>query len=140
MLGFQFLNLRGTRLLRAAQMCFCPIKRKPRSKPANFFIAHCDGCFAVKWAYRYRRRDSASAVPAIHFAASAGERVLVSAMPMRPGRWRRCRCWRWGRLHLQRTDVGAIIDYPHKTRAALIRLRRWIARVDRRAIRGRQMG
>jgi hypothetical protein len=33
------LNLRGTFFLRAAQMCFCPLKRKLRPKPAMFFIA-----------------------------------------------------------------------------------------------------
>jgi len=39
LLGFQCLNLDGTFFLRAAQMCFWPLKRKSRLKPAKFFIA-----------------------------------------------------------------------------------------------------
>ena len=39
LLGFQCLYLRGTSSLRTAQMCFCPVKRKSRLKPAKFFIA-----------------------------------------------------------------------------------------------------
>ena len=39
LLGFQCLNLGGTFFLRAAQVCFCRLKRKSRLKPAKFFIA-----------------------------------------------------------------------------------------------------
>jgi hypothetical protein len=40
-LGFGFLVSISVRrsFLAAAQMCFCWVKRKPRLKPANFFVA-----------------------------------------------------------------------------------------------------
>jgi hypothetical protein len=37
--GLALLHLGGASLLAAAQMCFCPVKRKWRVKPAKFFVA-----------------------------------------------------------------------------------------------------
>jgi hypothetical protein len=36
---FMLLHLSSASFLRAAQMCFCPVKRKSRLKPAKFFFA-----------------------------------------------------------------------------------------------------
>src|SRR5437870_5111193 len=37
--GFLVVTFWATPFLAAAQMCFCWVKRKPRSKPAKFFVA-----------------------------------------------------------------------------------------------------
>jgi hypothetical protein len=60
------------------------------------------------------------------------------------GRGPRCRCWywrwRWCRLHLNSTDIDAIVHDAQKAGTALIRGERWIPRVDRRTVVRRQMG
>src|SRR5438067_13903570 len=40
--GFFSCDILGNAFLAAAQKCFCPVKRKPRLKPARFFFTRCE--------------------------------------------------------------------------------------------------
>src|SRR5262245_8579130 len=127
-------------------MCFCCVKRKSRFKPAmilQFFersasIGAIGGSISRRL-YREEGQRCALSLPStlllfsrMHLAMAALDQGLLlklvsSLVPM-------------AGLHLDCTYINATIHHALKTRTTLIHRQCWIAPVDCRAIRCRQMG
>src|SRR5262249_25127936 len=136
---FMLLHLSRASFWHPYKCVFCPVKRKPRPKPARFFIAAGDlGCSAVNGAICTNAGTARCAVPYHPLYCFVAKCVLVVPVPLPPWRCRWCR--RWCCLRLDRADIDPTIHHPQEAGSPLIHKRIRITRVDCQAIGCWQMG